>query len=76
LYEVSHQEGDEKRQGDNYEKRKTGDPGHVPGVRYENVPNWEGLAERPISIQKGRVLAASESGLFFYLGVTFQAKVT
>jgi hypothetical protein len=48
----------------------------VPGVRDENVPNREGLGKKPVSIQKGRILAASESGLFFYLGVTFQANVT
>lgn len=43
LHEVLYQKGNEKRQEDNHEKWQTGDPGLLPGMRKQDIPNREQL---------------------------------
>ena len=43
LYEVPRQEGNEGCQGHNYEERQASDPGCVPGVRDQGVPDRKEL---------------------------------
>jgi hypothetical protein len=52
LCEVSYKKGDEERQEHNHEKRQIGDPGCVPGVRDENVPNREDLGKNQSQYEK------------------------
>jgi hypothetical protein len=40
---MPHQKGNEESQGYHHEERQTGVAGHLPGVRDQDIPNWEGL---------------------------------
>jgi hypothetical protein len=36
-------EGNEGRKGNNYEERQTSDPGNMPGLRNQDVQDWQKL---------------------------------
>ena len=55
LYEVPCQKGNERRQGHNDEEWQAGDPGCVPHMRNQDVPNREEL--RLISCKPGLLWA-------------------
>ena len=43
LCEMPHHEGNEGSQKHHYEEWPSGYPGHVPGMRHQDVQDWEGL---------------------------------
>jgi hypothetical protein len=67
LYEVPHQERDERYQSNNHEKWTTSDSGHLSRMRNKDVPNWQSITLIKASgCNKGWVVV-KKPALFDYL---------